>query len=407
MTELELNKEYTYPQICETIGWEQTTGNSRIAQIKEIEDAHEFYHPVNRKTHKPKKSYIFTRKIRELVEPSRENSAGNNRKNIQPMIDYLQVKFDLDDNWYSFTDWYCEKLELMYKGICNAMYHEDEIDAVCEECNISDDRLFFEYVSATKSELKSMFLKSLDYLKKKDKITYHDEYKFIYQLGERTRGYVVTDCLNDVVKDIETAVCNDMNEEHNLSQKMKGRQLLKIIYSKKKLTDDFKELCLIALNDNDDVVKELNDKLSYQHTTFHPDYGSICSERPLVDYRRGISINDMEIEAGDKEYLDALALDVTNQIRTKVRKSLKKSYRKCIKQSDLLAIEKTLFQYYDENFVDEFLGEFEIDISDDDTSELDEIFGNRNSVDIDFSIEEILDMPVMGEVQTEPDKYRL
>ena len=38
MTELELNKEYTYPQICETVGWVQTTGNSRLAQIREIED---------------------------------------------------------------------------------------------------------------------------------------------------------------------------------------------------------------------------------------------------------------------------------------------------------------------------------------------------------------------------------
>ena len=29
MTELELNKEYTYPQICETVGWKQTTGASK------------------------------------------------------------------------------------------------------------------------------------------------------------------------------------------------------------------------------------------------------------------------------------------------------------------------------------------------------------------------------------------
>ena len=43
MTELELNKEYTYPQICETVGWEQTTGNSRMAQIREIEAANEYY----------------------------------------------------------------------------------------------------------------------------------------------------------------------------------------------------------------------------------------------------------------------------------------------------------------------------------------------------------------------------
>ena len=84
----------------------------------------------------------------------------------------IQAKFDLDDNWYSFTDWYCEKLELMHKEICNAVYHPDEIDAVCVEYNISDRRLFCEYVSAAKSELKNMFLKALAYLAKKNKTEY-------------------------------------------------------------------------------------------------------------------------------------------------------------------------------------------------------------------------------------------
>ena len=398
MTELELNKEYTYPQICETVGWKQTTGDSKMAQIREIEDANEYYHPINKKTHKPKKSYIFTRKLRDMVEPSKENSAGNNRKNIQPMIDYLQVKFDLDDNWYSFTDWYCSKLELMNKTICNAVYHSDEIEAVCEKYNISDDKLFCEYVSAAKSELKNMFLKSLAYLEKKDKVTYYDEYKFIYRLGKRTIGNVITACVNDVVKKIETNVCNDLNEEYNLSQKMKGRQLLKVIYSRKKLTEDFKELCLLMLKDDENVLKKLNEELSYQHTTYCQDCDSICNERPLVDYRRGISITDMELKEGDKEYLDTLARDITNKIRRKVRRSLRKSYRKFMKQSDIEAIEKVLFQYYDDKFDDGFLY-----LTEDDISDIEQIFesdnwGEPDSMEQDFSIEEILDMPTEGDV---------
>ncbi len=395
MTELELNKEYTYPQICETVGWKQTTGDSKMAQIKEIEDANEYYHPINKKTHKPKKSYIFTRKLRDMVEPSREKNGGaHNTKNIQPMIDYLQSKFDLDDNWYSFTDWYCNKLELMHKGICNAMYHEDEIDAVCEKYNISDGRLFCEYVSAAKSELKNMFLKSLAYLEKKDKITYHDEYKFIYRLGKRTLGNVVTDCINDTIKEIETAVCNDLNEDYALSKKMKGRQLLKVIYSQKRLTEDFKELCLLALNDDDKVLKELNEELSYRHATYHLVYNSICNERPIIDYRRGISITDMELEEGGKEYIDTLALDITNRIRIKVRKSLRKSYRKFMKQSDIEAIEKALFQHYDDKFDDEFLY-----LTKDDIPDIEQIFGSNENwgepipMEHDFSVEEILDMP--------------
>ena len=401
MTELELNKEYTYPQICETVGWKQTTGDSKMAQIREIEDANEYYHPINKKTHKPKKSYVFTKKLRDLVEPSRENNGGaHNTKNIQSMIDYLQAKFDLDDNWYSFTDWYCEKLELMHKGICNAVYHPDEIDAVCEECKISDGKLFCEYVSAAKSELKNMFLKALAYLDKKNKITYQDQYKFTYQLGKRTRGSVITDSLNEQIEENETIVCNDMNEDYKLSKMMKGRQLLKIIYSKEKLTKEFKELSLGMLQDDDYAINVLNCELSYQHPTFHSDYCSICKERPLISYYRGIAIADMELEESDP---DCLALDITNRIRTKVRKSLMKSYRKPMELSDLQAIEKALFQqYYDK--IDEDI----ILLADnDDASDIEQIFGGNDnwgepvSMDNDFTIEEMLDMPTEGEVQSE------
>ncbi|NDO52276.1 hypothetical protein FMM75_23930 [Lachnospiraceae bacterium MD335] len=379
-----------YRKICEYLHEPIKTGKSKQLQLENWKRYFEYERDGN--------AFVITKVYDTVREKGQRTS--NNRKNIQSMIDYLQAKFDLDDNWYSFTDWYCNKLELMYKGICNAMYHEDEIDAVCEEYNISDGKLFCEYISAVKSELKNMFLKSLAYLEKKSKITYHDEYKFIYRLGKRTIGYVITDCINDTIKEVETTVCNDLNEEYDLSKKMKGRQLLKIIYSKKRLTEEFKELCLLLLNDNDGVLDKLNCELSCQHTTFHPNYSSICGERPILDYRRGISVTDMELENGD---IDALALDITNRIRTKVRKSLRKSYRKFMKQSDVEAVEKALFQHYDDKFDDGFLY-----LTEDDISDIEQIFGGNDnwgepvSMENDFSIEEILDMPTEDEVQSEP-----
>ena len=157
------------------------------------------------------------------------------------------------------------------------------------------------------------------------------------------------------------------------------------------------------LNDYDGVLKELNEELSYQHATYHPVYNSICNERPIIDYRRGVSITDMELEEGGKEYIATLALDITNRIRTKVRKSLKKSYRKFMKQSDIEAIEKALFQYYDDKFDDGFLY-----LTEDDISDIEQIFGGNDnwgepiSMEPDFAIEEMLDMPTEGEVLSEP-----
>ena len=377
-----------YRKICEYLHELIKTGKSKQLQLENWKRYFEYERDGN--------AFVITKVYDTVREKGQRTS--NNRKNVQSMIDYLQAKFDLDDNWYSFTDWYCEKLELMHKGICNAVYHSDEIDAVCEEYNISDGKLFCEYVSAAKSELKNMFLKALAYLDKKNKITYQDQYKFTYQLGKSTRGNVITDILNERIEENETIVCNDMNEDYKLSKKMKGRQLLKIIYSKERLTKEFKELSLGMLQDDEYAIDKLNCELSYQHPTFHPDYSSICKERPLISYYRGIAITDMELEESDK---DCLALDITNRIRTKVRKSLMKSYRKPMELSDLKAIEKALFQqYYDK--IDEDI----ILLADnDDASDIEQIFGSNDnwgepvSMEHDFSIEEILDMPTEGEVQ--------
>ena len=78
-----------------------------------------------------------------------------------------------------------------------------------------------------------------------------------------------------------------------------------------------------------------------------------------------------------------------------------KSYRKPMKRADLQAIEKALFQqYYDK--IDEDI----ILLADnDDASDIERIFGSNDnwgepvSMENDFSIEEILDMPTEGEVQ--------
>ena len=71
-----------------------------------------------------------------------------------------------------------------------------------------------------------------------------------------------------------------------------------------------------------------------------------------------------------------------------------------MKHSDIEAVEKALFQYYDDKFDDGFLY-----LTEDDISDIEQIFGGNDnwrepvSMERDFSIEEILDMPTEGEVQ--------
>ena len=90
---LELEKEYTYKEICKEFGWEiYSGGNSKKAQIKEIESSFEFYHPINKKTHKEKKSYVFTKQLKEIGEI--KHGGVRNTKAIQPMMDFLHMMID-------------------------------------------------------------------------------------------------------------------------------------------------------------------------------------------------------------------------------------------------------------------------------------------------------------------------
>ena len=102
---IELNKEYTYQQICEALGWSQSGGNQKKAQIKELESCFEYYHPEKKKTHKPKQSYIFTKMLREPVNPNENHGGARNNKNITPMIHLLKaiLVYSGLDEYYSFS----------------------------------------------------------------------------------------------------------------------------------------------------------------------------------------------------------------------------------------------------------------------------------------------------------------
>lgn len=318
---LELNKEYTYKEIIETLGWTLFTGGcSKKAQIKEIEDAYEFYHPMNKKTHKEKKSYIFTKQLRELVEPSKSNCGGShNTKNIKPMIEYLQCRLSddfCDGEYYSMTSWLCEILDLLDKELCNTVYcGDDAIIAYCEKHNIHNRRLLEDYVSEARRILKGIFLKALENMEKKDLCEYYNGYIFIYQMSKKI-GYFATHTINDLIIANETAICNDLNEEHHLSDVMKGRQLLRQIYSRMDLTEAFDEFKILELMGDDEAIKHLNKVMECEYGC---SYTPIDLDHPLINYYGGVAIPDMEFVDGNT---DALAKEICTIVRDKTRKAI-------------------------------------------------------------------------------------
>lgn len=76
---IKLNVEYTYPKICAALGWSAQSGNNstKRKQIECIERCFRFYHPIDPKTGKPKKSYVFTEQLAEpIIEDGRKGNGG-------------------------------------------------------------------------------------------------------------------------------------------------------------------------------------------------------------------------------------------------------------------------------------------------------------------------------------------
>lgn len=325
---LELNKEYTYKEIIKELGWEEKGGNSKKAQIKEIERAYEFYHPMNKKTHKPKKSYIFTEQLDTPVEPSKSNCGGShNTKNIKPMIDYMQSCYSDDvvnGDYYSMTTWFCDILDLLNKDLCNVVYQgEEEISDYCSKHGIHNRRLLEDYVSTARKFLKDIFLKALEHMEKKDLCEYYKGHIFIYEMTDKRFGFYGTHTLNDLIIANETAICNDLKEEHNLSEKLKGRQLLMQIYNRKDLTEAFNEFKILELMGDDEAIKQLNEEMECEYGC---SYTAIDTDHPLVNYYNGVAISDMEFVDLDNMEQKDLQQQIAIIVRDKTQKAL---YSKC------------------------------------------------------------------------------
>ena len=389
MKEIILNKEYTYSQICEIIGWTvYSGGNVKKAQIKEIELCFEWYHPENKKTHKPKKSYIFTKQLREPVEPSRQNN-GKQSNDVIDFYDYLCSIFNDEyfDEWCSSTTWYCDILNLLEKEVSTDIYNNDEvIKKHCEKLGIHNWVLYKDYIGMTRRVLKDLLSKALNYGKRKHTIFYSTGYKFIYALGERSRGTFVSDNINDKIEQYEAEMCDEMNENYHLSSEMKGRQLLMLIYGNEAYAKEMKDGVCVSLMDDGDAMSEFDDCLTDQCEHYISDCCSVDDvKRPLFDYHPVTMISDIDDNGNSNPDF------ATDIIRKRVRKKIlnakdymtknKKYFGKYV-LDDVLKIEKALFVHFDETYVDDMDLMFPTHaLTDDEIAELDELF-NRTVCEV-------------------------
>lgn len=346
---LELNTEYTYKQICEELGWDIVTGNSKIAQIKELEASYEWYHPISKKTHKEKKSYIFTKQIKEPVKPTK--GGVRNMKSIQSMMNWLCMVAKPEDVYKSMTAWLCEVLDLLSLELCSIVYHDQkEIEEYCKDKEIINIQLFKEYVSTAKRITKRMFKGALGALTKQEKAICRRGYTFTFRHGAIGYDRFSTDKFNEIIKNNETKICDRMNNKHKLSDKMQGRQLLLMIYGDKQLQEEYKEEQVNAAMHSEQIYKHMND--------IYID----AEECTITNYYESIAVKKIDSKPFDEDIVRQL----NNEIRLRTRKEIfnkhytnKNGYRVYIYDKldcldDIYKIEKLLFKHYDEDLEDKY-----------------------------------------------------
>ncbi len=146
---IELNsREYGYTDICTELGWRIQSGNNstKKKQIACIESSYEFFHPINPKTKKEKKTYVFTKKIKEPV-------LDDNRKNNGGFRENAGRKKLLSD----------EDFEVIWKSFCYNSYR----------LNFYGERDYYNKICFTNSELFKFF--GFDFYEIIDNIEYDDE----------------------------------------------------------------------------------------------------------------------------------------------------------------------------------------------------------------------------------------
>lgn len=380
-----------YKKLCEYLEEQVKTGKSKQLQLKDWSRYFTWHNEGNK--------FVIDKVFDEPIQKQRQKCedtskySSNNNKNITPMMDYLTCISDdiCAEVPYTFTAWFCDILNLMNKDTYNAPYSSDEVlKAFCTGHGISNKKLFCDYLAIIKKVTKDIFLKALEVLARKYMAVYENGYKFYYQIGkEGCIGEIFSTELNELVLSLEKKNCDILNEEHGLSKKMKGRQLLMLIFKNDIIRrDQFDKLMMQDLN-NDTVYACLNKSIDIQY------WPLIChmdEKHEILRYYRAVSINDLDNDNKDQN-ADKLAEAVTNVIRRVSRRNLlnKKwrdkdncyhlAYDKWENATDMVIIEKLLFQNYDETFVDDTsldLVEF-----DDDLDELfRDIWGKPNSMEI-------------------------
>ena len=315
-----------YKELCLYLGEKPTDGNSKKKQLNRWNCLFSW--------HKEKYQYVIDEVYEDGVAPD-DFRQGGDSVHIDTMIPYVRDRIlsAQPDEYLGTQRLVGGVLNLIpmaaYKQINNrGMKSED----FYKKYGLDEVGSFEEYVSVAGIVIKDTVMKCLRRMQKNKEIQFTEAEVFIAKDGQRR--YLCLDGYDELVKKVESQVCDMMAAE--LGLKTKGRQLVHYIRGRKEMMNEFHSRCMSELLKNPDLVADLRN----QYLIVGP--GRELNLEILGEYYKVVHIIDYDEERiekargpdyNEKKQLKYIFDDIKPRIAARVSSSKK----------DVTNIERMLF----------------------------------------------------------------
>ena len=240
-----------YNALCKQLNEKPVNGNSKIKQMRRWSYLFRW--------HKKGHSIIIDEVYEDGEDPIDFRDGGNNSVHVDVMIPYVRDRIlGVDPDEYLGTQRLVGGvLNLVpmaaYKQINNRGLKSEDF---YKKYGLEEVGSFEEYVSVAGLVIKDTVIKCLRRMQKNKEIQFAEAEVFIVKDGRRR--YLCIDGYDDLVKEVEYRVCNEMAAE--LGLKTKGRQLIHYIRGRKELMSQFHRRCIDELVKDNELVKDLKNQ---------------------------------------------------------------------------------------------------------------------------------------------------
>ena len=240
-----------YKELCKYLGEDVKTGKSKELQLKRWQLSFSWHN----------KGYKIV--IDDVKRDYIRQSSGGNRKHVDaflPYVIYWLKMSGVDNDFIGTQRLIRSELKLISPEIYQ-VYNERSQDhsKYLAYHGITSYESLLKFVHYFEVCVNETVRGCLGIISKGGGVFWSPGQIFVIGMSHRRRVY--TTSYEEVLDDVETAVCNEMNTEREL----KGRQYLHVIKRNPEMMEKFYKECITRLIGDKDLVAEIKDKYETQY----------------------------------------------------------------------------------------------------------------------------------------------